>query len=65
MKIKEIKQLFASAVRNYVSAEEAEYFANEIVETDIRKPPRKKYSEGIIKDIQSWQNKTKGIEKKN
>jgi L-2-hydroxycarboxylate dehydrogenase (NAD+) len=64
MKIKEIKQLLASAVRNYVSAEEAEYFANEIVETDIRKPPRKKYSEGIIKDIQSWQNKTKDIEKK-
>jgi len=64
MKIKEIKQLLESAVRNYVSAEEAEYFANEIVETDIRKPPRKKYSEGIIKDIQSWQNKTKDIEKK-
>ncbi len=63
MKLKEIRQLITRAVQKYVSAEEALYFANEIIETDIRKPPRKKYSEGIIKDIQSWQNKTKEVQK--
>ena len=63
MKLKENRQLITRADQKYVSAEEALYFANEIIETDIRKPPRKKYSEGIIKDIQSWQNKTKEVQK--
>lgn len=63
MKLKEINQLLISAVQKYVSAEEAEYFANEIIETDIRKPPRKKYNEEIIKDIESWRSKRKDIKK--
>lgn len=63
MKLKEMKQLLIGAVQRYVSTEEAEYFANEVVETDIRKPPRAKYSEGIIKDIESWRHKTNAIEK--
>jgi ureidoglycolate dehydrogenase (NAD+) len=62
MKLKEVKQLLISAVRGYISREEAEYFANEIVETDIRKQPQK-YSEEIIEDIKSWKNKTKDVEK--
>ena len=63
MKIHEIKSLLAKAVESYVSREEAVYFANEIVETDIRKPPRKKYSEGIINDIKSWEGKPKELKK--
>lgn len=63
MQLKEIRQLIIKAVQKFVSAEEALYFANEIIETDIRKPPRKKYSEGIIKDIKSWQNKIKEVQK--
>src|SRR3989338_1102580 len=63
MKLKDIRLLLIRAVQKYVSGEEAEYFANEIIETDIRKPPQKKYGEGIIKDIQSWQNKTKEVQK--
>ncbi len=63
MKIKEIKQKLVSAAQKYVSAAEAEYFVNELIETDIRKSPAKKYEQGIINDIISWQNKTQDIEK--
>jgi LDH2 family malate/lactate/ureidoglycolate dehydrogenase len=63
MKIRDLKSLLAGAVKKYVSQEEAEYFAEEVVETDLRKPPHKKYSDGIIADIKSWQNKSGAIEK--
>lgn len=60
MKVKDLKALLAQAAAKYVSQEEAAYFAAEAVETDIRKPPRKKYSDDMIKDIQSWEGKTAG-----
>jgi L-2-hydroxycarboxylate dehydrogenase (NAD+) len=60
MKIKEIKQLLMKASCKYVSNEEAEYFANEIVETDIRKGR----GDEVLRDIASWQNKVEDIEKK-
>jgi LDH2 family malate/lactate/ureidoglycolate dehydrogenase len=63
MKRKELKELIIAIGLKYVSLEEAEYFANEIVETDLRKPPHKKYSDDLLHDIQSWQNKTKEVEK--
>lgn len=57
MKVAEIKKLLVDAARGYVSPEEAEYFATEVVETHIRKPPRKGFSEGIVDDITSWKGK--------
>jgi len=63
MKVKELKDLLSHAARKYVTAEEADYFANEVVETDIRKPPRKKYETGLIADIKSWSLKTEDVEK--
>lgn len=63
MKIKELKSLLVDATKKYVSLEEAEYFATEIVETNIRKPPRKKYDEGILKDIESYSDASKQVEK--
>jgi LDH2 family malate/lactate/ureidoglycolate dehydrogenase len=54
MKIKELKRLFTTIATEYVNQDEAEYFANEVVETDVRKPPRKGYSQGIIDDIEAW-----------
>ena len=56
MKIKDLKELIIGAVQKYVSHEEAEYFANEVIETDIRKPPRKGYSHGIVDDIKTWKD---------
>ena len=63
MKIAEVKKLLTNAVKKYVSKEEVEYFATEIIETDIRKPPRKKYSQGTIDDIKSWEGKDPEIKK--
>lgn len=63
MKIKQIKKLLTLAAQKYVSPQEAKYFAEEVVETDIRKSPNQKYSKDTIMDIQSWQNKKKDVEK--
>jgi LDH2 family malate/lactate/ureidoglycolate dehydrogenase len=63
MKIADIRKLLVNAVKKYVSQEEAEYFATEIIETDIRKPPRKKYSQGTIDDIKSWEGKDQKVYK--
>lgn len=58
MKIAEIKSLLVKATQKYITPAEAEYFANEVVETDIRKPsPDKKYQNDMIKDIKSWEGK--------
>jgi len=54
MKIKDLKKLLVNSVKDYISPEEADYFAAEVIETDIRKPPQKKYSQGLIDDIQAW-----------
>ncbi len=63
MKVKDIKKLLADTVKNYVTPEEAEYFAAETVETDIRKPSHKKYRQGTIDDIASWKNMDKEVVK--
>jgi LDH2 family malate/lactate/ureidoglycolate dehydrogenase len=63
MKLIDLKNLLIAATQKYVSLEEAQYFANEVVETDLRKPPRKKYSTGLIADIKSWQGKSGSIRK--
>jgi len=64
MKIKELKQLLIAATQKYISPEEAEYFASEVIETDIRKPPPdNKYREDMIKDIKSWLGKEGSIKK--
>ncbi len=63
MKYKNIKELLKQAVAPYVTDAEAEYFAEEVAETDVRKPPHEKYSEGIIADIQTWKNKVGEIKK--
>jgi LDH2 family malate/lactate/ureidoglycolate dehydrogenase len=61
MKITDIKKLLASAALKYVSKEEAEYFAAETVEMDIRKPPRKNYNHGTVDDIKSWNGKDQQV----
>lgn len=63
MKIKELKSILTKAAEKYVSHEEAKYFAEETIETDVRKPPRKKYNDGVVPDIKSWEDKTKKVEK--
>ena len=63
IKIKEFRKLLASVAEKYVSKEEARYFAQEVVETDIRKVQVEKYSQGIINDIEAWKNKTNKIKK--
>ena len=64
MKIREIKKLLMKAVSKYVSIEEAGYFANEVVETDIRKPaPDGKYGVDMLRDIKSWEGKIQPIKK--
>ncbi len=54
MKFTELRELLVQAAKKYVTQEEAEYFADEVIETDIRKPPRKKYRQGIIDDLKTW-----------
>lgn len=54
MKITELRDLLIKSVKDRISSEEAEYFATEVIETDIRKPLRKKYSSGVIADIKTW-----------
>lgn len=63
MKLKELKQKLVSAAQKYVSADEAEYFADEVIETEIRKSSQKIFRGEIIKDIHSWQNKVKDVQK--
>jgi len=63
MKLKEIKKLLIKSVQKNISPKEAEYFALEVIETDIRKLPKRKYNNNLIKDIVSWQDKTKKVEK--
>lgn len=64
MKIGDFKKLLAAAAEKYVTPAEAEYFANEVVETDIRKPsPDKKYQNDMVKDIKSWEGKAGPIKK--
>ena len=51
-------------VQKYVGFEEAEYFANEVIETEVRKPsPDLKYQDDLIKDIKSWEGKTEPLKK--
>ncbi len=54
MKITELRDLLIKSVKDRISSEEAAYFATEVIETDIRKPPKKKYSSGVIADIKTW-----------
>ena len=54
MKLREIKEHLIRATKKYINEKEAEYFADEVIETDIRKSLNKKYNHGIINDIKSW-----------
>lgn len=63
MKITEIRELLINAVSKYVSKEEAVYFAQEVIETDLRKPPHNKYEKGLISDIRSWKDKNLTVRK--
>jgi LDH2 family malate/lactate/ureidoglycolate dehydrogenase len=54
MKVKELKDLLSAAAQKYISPDEAEYFAAEVAETDIRKPSHSKYDIGIVNDIKAW-----------
>lgn len=64
MKLKELKSVLIKVVQKYVGFEEAEYFANEVIETEVRKPsPDLKYQDDLIKDIKSWEGKTEPLKK--
>jgi LDH2 family malate/lactate/ureidoglycolate dehydrogenase len=64
MKSKDIKKFLILAAQQHVTPIEAEYFADEVIETDIRKPaPDKKYWHDVLKDIKSWEGKADQIKK--
>ena len=64
MKIGEIRKLLMVAVQKYITPAEAEYFATEVIETEIRKPaPDKKYRDDMLKDIKSWEGKSGSVQK--
>jgi hypothetical protein len=63
MKVSEIKKLLAKAAAHYVSNDEAQYFASEVLETHIRKPSHEKYDLGIINDIKTWKVAKSGVNK--
>lgn len=64
MKVREIRSLLRDAAAKHVTPEEAEYFAVEVVETDIRKPaPDKKYKNHMLSDIKSWHGKDGPVKK--
>ncbi len=63
MKITDVKKLWANAVDKYISSEEAEYFATEVVETEIRKSLRTTGDHGILDDIKSWKDNDQEIQK--
>jgi len=63
IQLKKLEKLFSNAAKKFVSEDEADYFATEVVETDIRKPSHKKYDEDIIKDIKSWEGSSAEIKK--
>jgi len=64
MKISDLKSLLIKAVGQYVTLPEAEYFADEVVETDIRKPaPDKKSGDDMLRDIKSWEGKSGAVKK--
>ncbi len=54
MKLSEVKKLLIRAASRHVSVEEAEYFAEEVIETEIRKSSHGKRFTDVTKDIKSW-----------
>lgn len=64
MKIHALKALLIGSVRTYLTQEEAEYFAAEVIELDLRKPPEKTFSTGIIDDIKSWHGTSVSVQKR-
>jgi len=52
IKTKDIKQVLISACHNYVSAEEAEYFAKLTIENHIKKYPRVNALRETVRDIE-------------
>lgn len=64
MTTKELQNLLRKAAQKHIGADEAEYFAIEAVETEVRKPaPDKKYQNDILKDIRSWDGKPGAVRK--
>ena len=64
MKIQEFRELLVRAAAKHVTVEEAEYFADEVVETTVRKPPiDRKYQEHLINDIKLWNGKPNPVSK--
>ncbi len=64
MKIPELRNLLIKAAVKHVALVEAEYFADEVIETELRKSSHdQKYQDDTIKDIQSWEGKIGAIKK--
>ena len=64
MKLGELRTLLISAAQKHVSAEEANYFAEEVLETAVRKEGTDaKYQDHTIADIVSWNAKSGAIAK--
>ena len=63
MKLSELRELLIAAVRKNLTQEEAEYFADEVIETDARKRSDGKYSRGLVKDMRSWKAGSTQIQK--
>lgn len=60
----DLKHVLTQAAQKFVTTEEAEYFARECAETEIRKPlTAGSMSSEILSDFETWKNKTKDVEK--
>ena len=65
MKLEELRQKLISAASQVVSSEQAEYFADESIETHIRKAPRSNPLKSAVGDLEaSIKNKNKVIDYK-
>ena len=63
MRIFELRGLLAQAAKQYVTQDEAEYFAQEVVETDLRKASDTLNNRDIVADIKKWQGATGTVQK--
>ena len=63
IKLSEYQEIFKDIAKKYVSEEEAEYFAEQAVESDIRKPSHDKHNFDMINDIKAWASLNTKLEK--
>lgn len=64
IQITTLTELLTKAAQKFVSNEQAQYFARELVDTYLKKHPRSNPLKGAVKDITSWGVEDSAVEKK-